>query len=136
MRVIFDNNVWISFLIGKRLSVLRPVFSRSDIEIYYCDELEKEYLDVAHRPKIMRYVDERQIERVHRLMIGVCHHAEAVRLSTIPVRDPKDVYLLGLSEVVNADYLITGDADLLELKQIGHTRIVDFETAIGLLLSN
>ena len=130
MSIIFDNNIWISFLIGKRLAALRPAFSRADVEIYYCDELEKEFLDVAHRPKILKYVDEQQIERVHQLMINVCHFGKVSKANEIPVRDPKDVYLLALSNVVKADYLVSGDSDLLELKEYGRTKIVDFEAAI------
>lgn len=36
----------------------------------------------------------------------------------------KDNYLLGLCIDGKADYLITGDADLLVLKQIGETKIL------------
>ena len=126
MKIVFDNNIWISFLIGKRLAELRPVFSRMDVEIYYCDELEREFLDVAHRPKILKYVDEKQIERVHQLMVGTCHHEKIEKLDATPVRDPKDVYLLGLSDAVKADYLVSGDSDLLELKVFHQTKIVDF----------
>ena len=134
MRIIFDNNIWISFLIGKRLSELRPVFSRTDVEIYYCDELEREFLDVAHRPKIQKYVNEQQIERVHQLMVCTCHHEAIASLVPTPVRDPKDVYLLSLSDAVKADYLVSGDSDLLELNEYNHTKIVDFETILGLLM--
>lgn len=133
MKIIFDNNIWISFLIGKRLADLRSVFSRLDVEIYYCDELEREYLDVSHRPKIMKYVDEKQVERVHRLLVTMCHKAEIEKLKSTPVRDPKDVYLLTLSDVVKADYLVSGDKDLLDLKEYNQTKIVDFETFLPLL---
>ena len=133
MRIIFDNNIWISFLIGKRLAELRPVFSRTDVEIYYCDELESEFLEVAHRPKIQKYVDEEQIERVHQLMMAACLHGETAKIETTPIRDPKDVYLLSLSDAIKADYLVSGDSDLLELKEYLQTKIVDFETALGLL---
>ena len=134
MRIIFDNNIWISFLIGKRLSELRPVFSRTDVEIFYCDELEQEFLDVAHRPKIQKYVNEQQIERVHQLMVCTCHHETIASLDPTPVRDPKDVYLLALSEAVKADYLVSGESDLLELDEYHQTKIVDFETILKMLL--
>lgn len=135
MKIVFDNNIWISFLIGKRLATLRSVFSRLDVEIYYCDELEGEFLDVSHRPKIMKYVDEKQVERVHRLMVTMCHKVEIEKLKSTPapVRDPKDVYLLALSEVVEADYLVSGDTDLLDLKEYNQTKIVDIETFLPLL---
>mgnify|MGYP002622955052 CR=1 FL=1 len=134
MKVIFDNNIWISFLIGKRLSVMRHVFNRHDIEVCFCDELEHEFLEVAHRPKILKYVDEKQIERVHQLMIISCHREKTIKLSTTPVRDPKDVYLLALCDAIQADYLISGDADLLDLKNYNQTKIVDFDSAIRFLV--
>ena len=112
---------------------MRSVFIRSDVEIYYSDELEHEFLEVAHRPKILKYVDEQQIERVQQLMKRICRHGVITNLDAIPVRDPKDVYLLALSDIVKADYLVSGDSDLLELKEYNQTKIVDFETIIRLL---
>jgi len=38
-------------------------------------------------------------------------------------RDPKDNFLLSLAIDGKADYLLTGDKDLLELKQIQQTKI-------------
>ena len=133
MKIVFDNNIWISFLIGKRLSSLRQAFVRSDVEVYYCAELEHEFLEVSHRPKIQKYVNEQQIVRVHQLMLDVCHKAEISELDSAPVRDAKDVYLLSLCDAACVDFLVTGDADLLELKEYHQTKIVDFETIIGLL---
>lgn len=133
MRIIFDNNIWISFLIGKRLAALRSAFTRQDVEIYFCDELEHEFLDVARRPKIQKYVNEQQVQRVHQLMTAFCHRAVAVTPSATPVRDPKDVYLLALSDSVKADYLISGDSDLTDMEQHNQTKIVDFATILRIL---
>lgn len=133
MRIIFDNNIWISFLIGKRLSALRSAFSHKDVEIFFCDELEQEFLDVAHRPKIQKYVDERQVLRVHQLMTLFCHRAKASTQSAMPVRDPKDVYLLALADAVKADYLVSGDSDLTDLQQHNQTKIIDFREILQLL---
>jgi len=47
-------------------------------------------------------------------------------------RDPKDNFLLALAKGGNADYLITGDDDLLVLKEFEKTKIVklgDFESS-------
>jgi len=55
MKILFDNNIWISFLIGKRLNTLMSVFSHPDVTVCYCDELEQEFLSVACRPKIRKY---------------------------------------------------------------------------------
>ena len=39
-------------------------------------------------------------------------------------RDPKDNFLLALTKDGLADYLITGDKDLLSVKQLGKTQII------------
>jgi hypothetical protein len=39
-------------------------------------------------------------------------------------RDPKDEFLLALSKESKANYLITGDKDLLDIKVYGRTKIV------------
>jgi putative PIN family toxin of toxin-antitoxin system len=49
-------------------------------------------------------------------------------------RDPKDNFLLALVKDGNADYLITGDDDLLVLETFEKTKIVtltDFEAAFS-----
>ena len=134
MKVIFDNNIWISFLIGKRLSLLRPLLDYPSVEIYYCSQLETEFLDVAHRPKILKYVGEAQIARVHQLMISRCRLAITSDTVVTPVRDPKDVYLLALADAIDADILVSGDSDLTDLGQHNRTRIIDFSTFVRMLL--
>ena len=47
MKIIIDTNLWISFTIGKRLSVLEALLKNKRIEIYVCKELINEYKDVA-----------------------------------------------------------------------------------------
>ncbi|MGZ5191833.1 MAG: putative toxin-antitoxin system toxin component, PIN family, partial [Flavisolibacter sp.] len=46
-------------------------------------------------------------------------------------RDPKDNFLLALAKDGKADYLLTGEKDLLELKKFGKTKIQTISTFIG-----
>ena len=52
--------------------------------------------------------------------------AESINIiSNVKVcRDPKDNFLLALANDGKADYLLTGDKDLLELKKFGKTKII------------
>jgi putative PIN family toxin of toxin-antitoxin system len=57
-----------------------------------------------------------------------------VRSSVDVCRDPKDNFLLALAQDGVADYLITGDKDLLSMKKWGATKIVsltDFEKVLN-----
>jgi len=47
--------------------------------------------------------------------------------------DPKDSYLLALAEASQAEFLVTGDKELLSLKQYKSTRIITPAAMIELL---
>lgn len=123
LRVIIDNNLWVSFLIGKRMSALEHMFGSDDIAIYVCSELIDEFLSVTSRDKIRKYISDTDVQFVVRLMYDYCYQAEIASEAVSPIRDPKDLYLLSLAETVNADYILTGDKDLLVLGNHKSTRI-------------
>jgi uncharacterized protein len=81
-----------------------------------------EFLEVARRPKSKRFFSLSDIED---LLETIEEYAEFVTVQTrIEVcRDPKDNFLLSLSIDGNADFLITGDKDLLTLTNFGETTI-------------
>ena len=53
MKVILDTNIWVSFLLGKRLSILREIVEMEGLDIYVSEELIKELRDVVFRPKFL-----------------------------------------------------------------------------------
>jgi putative PIN family toxin of toxin-antitoxin system len=122
-RIIIDTNLWISFLITKDLKKLDEIiFSRKSILIF-SQELLDEFLEVARRPKFKRFFSISDIEEILEIME---EYAEFVKIQT-PIkicRDPKDNFLLSLSVDGSADFLLTGDKDLLELTKIGETTIL------------
>ena len=56
MNIIIDTNLWISFAIGKKMSVMRVLLTHPDIRIYVCDELLDEFAHVSMRLKIRKYI--------------------------------------------------------------------------------
>ena len=61
-KVIIDTNIWISFLIGKRLAGLHKYIYHEKIVIITCKEQLLELAEVLKRPKIFKkfpqnYVD-------------------------------------------------------------------------------
>lgn len=122
-RIIIDTNLWISFLITNDYTKLDEIiFSRKAI-LVFSEELLDEFLTVARRPKFRRFFSLADIED---LLETISEYADLVKVKTeIKVcRDPKDNFLLELSIDGNADFLLTGDNDLLELAKIGETVIV------------
>ena len=123
-RVIIDTNCWISFLIGRRLHRLVDLLSDEHIELIVCDELLDEIRDVTSRTKFTRYFPNKDVESLLEFLqlIGeTINPKQSVQLC----RDEADDYLLALAIEANADYLVTGDQDLLVLKEVHNCRIVD-----------
>jgi len=122
-RIIIDTNLWISFLITKNFAKLDEIlFSRHGI-LVFSQELLDEFLEVAKRPKFRRFFSAADIEE---LLETIDEYADFVKVQTkIEVcRDPKDNFLLSLSIDGNADFLLTGDKDLLDLIKFGDTTII------------
>jgi putative PIN family toxin of toxin-antitoxin system len=130
MKVILDSNIWISFAIGKRLHELEYVFNRSDIYIYTCYQLFLEVNTTLRKPKLQKYVSPKRRNVLLEYM-AICP-METIDAQTTRCRDPKDNFLLNLAQTVQADFLITGDNDLLVLKQHFSTVIISFNDFISL----
>jgi putative PIN family toxin of toxin-antitoxin system len=128
-RLVIDTNLWISFLLNKRLSALDQLFYNSQIELLFSDELITEFIDVAHRPKFRKYFSKKDLEE---LILRIRMHAEFVNVITKVniCRDPKDNFLLSLAKDGKATHLITGDADLLVLKSFDRIKILPFSEYI------
>lgn len=128
MRIIVDTNLWISFTIGKRLSVLKKLVSRNDISIIISEDIIKEYLDVCKRPKFKKYISEADIEATLNLIDTYCDLIRITTTAISEIRDKDDLFLLSLADSCSADYIITGDNDLLILISHHQTKIIDFKT--------
>ena len=123
VRVVLDTNLCISMLIGKRTELLRQVFASPRYELAISEALIDEILLVTARPKFERYFD---AEDVRDFVGFLQENAIRFKVDNIPqrCRDPKDDFLLELAVVADADILLSGDADLTDMKQIGHCRIM------------
>ena len=122
-RVILDTNLWISFLITKNYSKLDKLLFSGNCLLIFSKELIDEFISVANRPKFRKYFSPTDLENI---IEAIDEYAEFVdvKSATTICRDPKDNFLLSLSMDGQADYLLTGDNDLLVLKKINKTKII------------
>ena len=124
MKVIFDTNLWISFLIGLKSSpAVRSILTDGTVSIVMTDILREEIMAVASRPKFAQYFAP---EACDRLLAFLRARSQDYPLGDIPqrCRDPKDDYLLELAHVADADILVTGDKDLTDMHHFGRCQIV------------
>jgi uncharacterized protein len=128
-KIIIDSNIWISFLIGKSLQGLQNHIDSQNLKIITCNEQLMELSEVFKKPKLKKYFTKEQISEFFELL-GESSHCIKILTKTDICRDPKDNYLISLALDSNANFLITGDKDLLDLNKIGETivlKYVDFD---------
>jgi len=92
-------------------------------QILFCNETISELIEVCYRPKFQHYFNKKDIKNMIELLQNI---GEFVTIHTTVnlCRDPKDNIWLSLCKDGQADYLITGDADLLILEIFENTKII------------
>ena len=131
-RVIIDTNLWISFLITNNLNILSELFLFERFQIIFSDELFNEFLDVARRPKFKKYFDEKSVQLLIENISEKLEFIEVASAITI-CRDLKDNFILALSIDGNADYIVTGDKDLLSLNGFKGKKIISINEFIKII---
>lgn len=132
MRVIFDTNVLISYLLVSVSSSSSVIYAIVDaafedkytlllpsevIHELQTKVIRKKYLsEKISQQKLTGFINELSllVEKLDPLMDSVPRFG----------RDYKDDYLIAYSIVNKADYLVTGDEDLLVIKEIENLKIV------------
>ncbi len=113
VKVIFDTNVWISFLIGKRLAKIKQYISDGSITIITTEQLLTEIKMVTSREKLKKYFPAESVTELVELLETIAKKV-TIRPTHFINRDPKDNFLLDLIDFSKEDYLVTGNKDLLE----------------------
>ena len=130
MKVLFDTNILISYLLQKDKNNTITAIFEAGIEKKYIlllpEEILKEFKEKLIKKKyLIKYISLPEAKEFIEILSTI---SEAIPQITeeIPliVRDKKDDYLIAYGTVGNADYLVSGDKDLQVLKKIGKLKIV------------
>jgi len=106
-KVVFDVNIFVSYIIGDRLGEIIDMVFNQNIRLYSNEEMRAELEDVLTRSKFKKY-----------LTAPVAYYLDFFDKVTIPFTtilifndcsDPKDNYLFDLAYQTNARYLVSGD---------------------------
>ncbi len=134
MRVVVDTNTLVSGLLwrGNPSRVLDAVLDNR-FELCITEELLDELSAVLRRPRLARVVTERGLDpdwsckflRDRALLLSPAEQLDAPAL-----RDPKDLPVLAAAISGAAELIITGDKDLLALKNFAGIPIVDAAEAV------
>ena len=119
MRVVLDTNVFVSAAIqsGASHRIVQHLIRDNTDELIICEEILTEIRDVlVTRPRLRKWisVDDAEIfiEMLKLRFNFVANPADIIPLS----RDSDDDYILALAQRERAEYVISGDKDLLVLQ--------------------
>ena len=122
-RIVIDTNLWVSFLLTRKFAFIDQLLSERKAQLLFCDRLLDELVEVVERPKLQKFFkfDDKKavfdiIERYADFVV--------VTSKVEMCRDAKDNFLLLLAKDGKADFLITGDKDLLIIKRFENTEII------------
>ena len=133
MKVLFDTNLWISFMIGKRLSSLANVLNRQDVEVYVSEQLLDEIRTVISRPKFDTLISKETRYYFFEMVYDVCQITNITVQADSPIRDIKDLYLLSMAESVPVDFIVSGDKDLTDLGSHADIPILSYTNFVAML---
>ena len=139
-RAVVDTNLFVSALITRRglPYALLNAWLQELFRLVLSEALYRELAIVLHRPHVaQRYgLTESEITQLLTLAATQALLVEPAASLPLTVRDPKDEQVLAAALGGRADYLITGDADLLTLSgdpRLGALRILTARSFLDLL---
>jgi len=122
LKLIIDTNLWISFIISNKQNLLDPFLFGEEARLLFSVELITEIQQTIAKPRLEKYFTTNALEEMLSTFEPFIDLIEVESTVTI-CRDPNDNFLLALAKDGKADYLLTGDKDLLELEKFGKTKI-------------
>lgn len=123
-KYICDTNVLLSSLLSKKSppsEVVKYIIKNGFLA--FSDETFSEFEEVFNRPKFDKFISKEKRIRFIEQVRSICWRYGIFQKIDL-CRDPKDNKFLDVAIASYADYLITGDDDLLILKGIGNTSII------------
>ena len=121
MRVILDTNVILAAFAGRGLAnaVFELCLDKHEIIIseHILLELQNNLQKKLKMPKD-------KARKIIEYLREFCTLSREKKLDKVICRDPNDMRILGISEVTKSDYIVTGDMDLLVLKEFHSIPII------------
>jgi len=124
LRIIIDTNLWISFLLSRKEShILHFLSNPNKYTVLFRVELFEELRDVLYRPKFAKVFGEARLLKFLALIKQKTLFIDVVSEMNV-CRDKEDNFLLAMAKDGFADYLLTGDNDLLVLEKVGECQVL------------
>jgi uncharacterized protein len=123
IRAVADTNVYISGIFWPGLNRMVLNLARHDVlSLYASPQLLEEFSRTLKGKKFR--LSDAQTDVIVKDLIEFTFPGRESAVSIPNLRDPRDLFLCSLAVGSAADYLITGDQDLLVLKRVKKTKVV------------
>jgi putative PIN family toxin of toxin-antitoxin system len=131
MRVLVDTNLFIAYLLKPRedsfvVLLLDGVVSGQITLLLPAELLQEIERTTKRKPYLLKVITEERLHRFLALLQSLCEEIPLITEAIPPItRDAKDDYLLAYAVIGRADYLVSGDKDLLVLQTAASVAIVN-----------
>ncbi len=136
MRVVIDTNLLVTYLISHRdpmATIIDDHLAQGDFAMLSSLELLAELNRALSYPRLQKFYDK---DTRLRFVALIAQLAEMQNLpDEIPAisRDPDDDKFIACAIAGRADFLVSGDRDLLTLEQVGDVRIITARELLEIL---
>ncbi len=136
MRVVIDTNLLVTYLISHRdpmATIIDDHLAQGDFAMLSSLELLAELDRTLSYPRLQKFYDK---DTRLRFVALIAQLAEMQNLpDEIPAisRDPDDDKFIACAIAGRADFLVSGDQDLLTLEQVGDVRIITARELLEIL---
>ena len=127
LKLVLDTNTIVSasFWEGNEAELFRKI-EQGKAKLYITGEILKEVEEVTKRPKFSEVMRMANLtpDQIMQKVVSLSHLVIAPKLNIKVCRDEKDNKFLECAESEKVDYLVSGDDDLLVLKEYNGIPIV------------
>ena len=109
---ILDSNIWISYVITKRLDKLVTLIVHHQLTVLTSQPLITEIQEVLSRPKFKKYLKQSDIKELIAIHLKLCWLVDTDE-TTNQLTDAKDNFLLSLYNNGKATVIVSGDKEFL-----------------------
>jgi len=133
-KIVLDTNILISALIksGTPRDLVFELIEKK-VKLILSMEILQEFIESVGEPKIKRYIDEEDLSNFIKIIGAISKIVRIKSKFKIIKQDPDDDILLRTAYDGRANYLVSGDAHLLNLKKFKRIKIVSIKEMLEIL---
>src|SRR6476469_8363436 len=125
MRALYDTNIFISYLLSDTATspiaaIMRAAFHGTCTLLLPSEVVQEMLTTIRQKPHIAARIPPGRVTAFTKDLQAIAELLPPITETIPPIsRDVKDNYLVAYALIGQADYLVTGENDLLSLQQIG-----------------